>query len=139
MARVITHVVLYQAAQGIGCAAAVDIDRCLALAHAGIGAFEHGAVKLVLAFEIVVDLALGRLARDLVDPRPGQPLLHELVRGDVDDLVDRLLAAFGPASARGLCCRCRLRPGSVRQGRNLRNWHDGTPLRQKRTPRQVRS
>src|SRR6185369_7606878 len=30
--------------------------------------------------------------RDLVDARPRQPLLHELLGGDIEDLVDGLLA-----------------------------------------------
>ncbi len=102
MARVVMHIVFDQAAQRVGGVAAVDIDLALALAHPLVGAFQNGAVQFVLALEIIVDLALGRLAADLVDPRPGQPLLDEFVGRKIDDLVDRLLAALGAAAARGL-------------------------------------
>ena len=102
MLRVIAHIMLDQPAQRLGRGAAFQIDRRLAFADAVVGAFEHGAVEIVLALEIVVDLALGRAARDLVDARTGKAFLHEFLRGDIDDLADRLLAGLCMRSARWL-------------------------------------
>jgi len=64
--------VLDQAPERIDRGTTFDVHAALALANLPVGAREHRAVQIVLAFEVVVDLALGRAAGNLIDARAGQ-------------------------------------------------------------------
>ena len=68
-----------------------EVRRGLARADLRVRLLEHGAIQLLLAAEVVVDHPLRRigLVGDLVDARAGQPLVGELLRGNLEDVEPR--------------------------------------------------
>ena len=65
----------------------------LALAHLPVGVLERAEIEPLLVAEIVVDhpLAGAGAGGDLVDPRAGQAVERELLRGDLEDVLPRPL------------------------------------------------
>src|SRR5712671_1471582 len=76
----------------------IEFERCLDVADAAVGLFEHLGEEPLLVAKVVVDHPLAGVgaSRNVVDAGPAEALVGELVRGDLQNVPSGAVAVLGP-------------------------------------------